>query len=118
MIRVAVAFCGGCKPEIDRQQLFRKLQELLPDYSFEFGVDEAKPPDCMLLINGCPTECRAKNIARQPNCISVRGEMIGNNRVAEDELPRTLASVIRSCTRADAQEMVRADLSEQGDGAL
>jgi hypothetical protein len=52
--RLAVKFCGGCNPTLEREHIARKVREGLPApewVSWEKGVD------LVLIINGCTTAC-------------------------------------------------------------
>ena len=53
--RVAIKFCGGCNPIIDRGQLARSIREHLT------GLVRWVPPeeevDLLLIISGCLTAC-------------------------------------------------------------
>ena len=52
--RLAVKFCGGCNPVLEREYLAQKIREELPApqwISWEEGAD------LVLIINGCPTAC-------------------------------------------------------------
>ena len=53
--RVAIKFCGGCNPIIDRGQLARSIREHLT------GLIRWVPPeeevDLLLIISGCLTAC-------------------------------------------------------------
>ena len=52
--RLAVKFCGGCNPVIERGELLEKVREGLPVPQLVSWEEE---PDLVLIINGCPTAC-------------------------------------------------------------
>ncbi|WP_214658700.1 hypothetical protein [Candidatus Formimonas warabiya] len=89
-----MAFCGGCKPEIDRRDLLQKVKDLLPDHIFQFSLDGDDPVACLLILNGCPTACRTSDFSQHKNRISVRGEIIGDRAVREERLSREVADQI------------------------
>ena len=52
--RLAVKFCGGCNPVLERGDLARKVREGFPAPQW---VSWEEKPDLVLIINGCPTAC-------------------------------------------------------------
>ena len=52
--RLAVKFCGGCNPVLEREDLARKVREGLPASEW---VSWEEGSDLVLIINGCPTAC-------------------------------------------------------------
>ncbi len=51
---MAIKFCGGCNPLIERGELARKIREGLPLLQWVSWEEE---PELVLIINGCPTAC-------------------------------------------------------------
>jgi hypothetical protein len=52
--RLAVKFCGGCNPVIERGEVARKIRKELA--GARWGSWE-KESDLLVVINGCPTAC-------------------------------------------------------------
>ena len=52
--RLAIKFCGGCNPVLERGDLARKVRGGLPASQWVSWEEE---PDLVLIINGCPTAC-------------------------------------------------------------
>jgi hypothetical protein len=52
--RLAVKFCGGCNPVLERGELAQKIREGLPTSEW---VSWEEGADLVLIINGCPTAC-------------------------------------------------------------
>ena len=52
--RLAIKFCGGCNPVLERADLARKVREGFPALQW---VSREEEPDLVLIINGCPTAC-------------------------------------------------------------
>ncbi|MGE5253053.1 MAG: hypothetical protein ACM3N7_03745 [Planctomycetaceae bacterium] len=52
--RLAIKFCGGCNPVIERGEVARKIRKELA--GARWGSWE-KESDLLVLINGCPTAC-------------------------------------------------------------
>ena len=53
--RVAIKFCGGCNPIVDRGRLARSIREHLPGVVCWVPSDEKV--DLLLIISGCLTAC-------------------------------------------------------------
>jgi hypothetical protein len=73
--RLAIKFCGGCNPRIERGVLVDRIQEGLKN---EVGwVSGEEERDLTLIINGCPTACADTAKSRKEwAAIVVSGEMI------------------------------------------
>jgi len=52
---LAIKFCGGCNPIIDRGQLARSIREHLTGWVR--WVPPEEEADLLLIISGCPTAC-------------------------------------------------------------
>jgi hypothetical protein len=52
--RLAVKFCGGCNPALEREDIARKIREGLPASEW---VSWEEGADLVLIINGCTTAC-------------------------------------------------------------
>jgi len=53
--RVAIKFCGGCNPTIDRGQLARSIRENLT--GLVHWVPSEEEVDLLLIISGCLSAC-------------------------------------------------------------
>jgi len=53
--RLAIKFCGGCNPVIDRGLVAQKVREELSGGASWVSAEEE--PDFLLIINGCRTAC-------------------------------------------------------------
>ncbi len=53
---VGLKYCGGCKPDYDRVDLVRQLQERLGANAV-FVRPESEGVDLILAVQGCPTAC-------------------------------------------------------------
>jgi hypothetical protein len=54
ILRLAIKFCGGCNPVIERGEVARKIRKELA--GARWGSWEEKS-DLLVVINGCPTAC-------------------------------------------------------------
>ena len=65
---IGVCCCGACSLQYDREDLLRRLPELLP----EAGIVKAKSGvrySALLIIHGCPIACTSEfNLAVPENC--------------------------------------------------
>jgi hypothetical protein len=52
--RLAIKFCGGCNPLLERGQLAEKVRQGLSAPQWVSWEEES---DLVLIINGCPTAC-------------------------------------------------------------
>ena len=52
--RLAIKFCGGCNPVLERGELAQKIREGLSAFQW---VPWEEEPDLVLIINGCSTAC-------------------------------------------------------------
>lgn len=96
-----MAFCGGCKSEIDRKALFEAVKQHLSGYDFQFTIDDNQIYCCALIINGCPTECRTRDFGKFAPLVSVRGEMIGDKAVKEHDLAQKVIELIKEHEKQD-----------------
>ena len=55
-VEIAVRYCGGCNPSYDRVNAVKKLQRLLPEFSF-VDAQPGKPYAAALIVSGCATAC-------------------------------------------------------------
>jgi hypothetical protein len=54
ILRLAVKYCGGCNPLIERVEVARKIRENLAGARWVSWEEES---DLLVVINGCPTAC-------------------------------------------------------------
>lgn len=60
-MNIGIKFCGGCNPNYDRGDLYRRLLGDHPEHSFEMA-DETKKHDLLIVICGCKRACA--NVSR------------------------------------------------------
>jgi len=53
-LRLALKYCGGCNPLIERGEVARKIQDELAGARWVSWEEES---DLLVFINGCPTAC-------------------------------------------------------------
>ena len=97
MRMLAVKYCGGCNPSIDRTELVGKLAVLLADRNADWKLVTLKDNayDAVLLVNGCPVGCVQKQFLHTTRpVILVAGESIQRERAAEAALPEKVAEIL------------------------
>ena len=107
MRMLAVKYCGGCNPSIDRTELVGKLAVLLADRNADWKLVTLKDNayDAVLLVNGCPVGCVQKQFLNETRpVILVAGESIQRERAVEAALPEKVAELLLSMSnKADAE---------------
>ena len=97
MWKLAVKYCGGCNPSIDRTELVGKLAVLLAERDADWKLVTLKDNayDAVLLVNGCPVGCVQKQFLNETRpVILVAGESIQREKVAEAALPEKVAEIL------------------------
>ena len=97
MRKLAVKYCGGCNPSIDRTELVGKLAVLLAERDADWKLVTLKDnaDDAVLLVNGCPVGCVQKQFLNETRpVILVAGESIQREKVAEAALPEKVAEIL------------------------
>jgi len=83
--RLAIKFCGGCNPYIERGLIAHKIREGL------LGLVSWIPPeegaDLLLIINGCLAACadRPEVKEKSSDFLIIRGKTISKSRKAHSE---------------------------------
>ena len=98
MKKVAVKYCGGCNPAIERTDLVGRLALLLAEEEIDCKLVTLRESDydAVLLINGCAVGCIQKQFRNETRpIILVAGESVQRGKVAEAELPAKLIEVLR-----------------------
>ncbi len=69
--RLAIKFCGGCNPLLERGQLAQKVRQGLSASQWVSWEEES---DLVLIINGCPTACaeRAEIQKNSRGCLVIQ----------------------------------------------
>ena len=99
MWKLAVKYCGGCNPSIDRAELVGKVAVLLAERNADWKLVTLKESDydAVLLVNGCPVGCVQKQFLNETRpVILVAGESIQREKAAEAALPEKVAELLLS----------------------
>ena len=111
MWKLAVKYCGGCNPSIDRTELVGKLAVLLAERDADWKLVTLKDNayDAVLLVNGCPVGCVQKQFLNETRpVILVAGESVQRERAMEAALPEKVAEILlRLSEKADEEGQER-----------
>ena len=99
MLLIELKYCGGCNPEIDRCRVIENVEEGLEEKGLEvkFITEREAKRDLILLVNGCRHACLEEEYAVSEEglpVISIRGEMVGDGYVREEDIPKVLINKI------------------------
>ena len=107
MWKLAVKYCGGCNPSIDRTELVGKLAVLLAERNADWKLVTMKENDfdAVLLVNGCPVGCVQKQFLHETRpVIFVAGESIKREKIAEGALAeKVVEELLRLNEKADEE---------------
>ena len=75
--RLAIKFCGGCNPLLERGQLAQRVRQGLSAPQWVSWEEES---DLVLIINGCPTACaeRAEIQKNSRACLVIQPAGVSN----------------------------------------
>ena len=107
MRKLAVKYCGGCNPSIDRTEFVGKLAVWLAERNAGWKLVTMKENDfdAVLLVNGCPVGCVQKQFLHETRpVILVAGESIQREKVAEAALPEKVAEILLRLSETAGEE--------------
>ncbi len=84
--KVALKFCGGCNPEFDRGEYYRRIRTAAAE-SIEWRTLEDGDFETVLLIEGCRTACPEKDFLAP---IGRRVISLANEDLEPDEVVKLL----------------------------
>jgi hypothetical protein len=93
---IGVKYCGGCNPVIERADLVREIEKLLPpDYRLT-KEQTSGPWDVGIMVCGCPAACmdrpEIRNLAGR--WIAVAGSLIDLAIVPEEKMAAVILQKI------------------------
>lgn len=86
-MKVAIKFCGGCNPEYDRVDLYRRIVSSAGD-AIEWVRVEDSGYEAVLLICGCLTACPEDELHHVSRLVSVRHDELSPDHVVTQLLGR------------------------------
>jgi hypothetical protein len=94
-MRIAIKYCGGCNPAIERGELAFRLAQAIRNEQLDWNLVslQGQDFDYLVVINGCAVGCAGKQFeAEDKPVLIVAGESLQHKRIAEKDLP---AEIIR-----------------------
>ncbi|MFZ5642869.1 MAG: hypothetical protein ACOY46_04665 [Bacillota bacterium] len=102
-IKVAVKYCGGCNPEIDRENIISRLtaETGLDIYHFN---ESAERPDILIAVNGCPRGCLMPGPAgfQDGKVIVIAGLSIDCWPVTQEEMTSRLIGRLKAMQKTNS----------------
>ncbi len=98
-MKIAVKYCGGCNPSIDRSNLVGQLAMLLADAHPDWKLVTLSETeyDVVLLVNGCPVGCVQKQFVNETRPVFlIAGESLQRERISERDLPQEVIRKIKN----------------------
>ena len=92
--QIGIKYCGGCNPRIDRAELVRAIEKLLPQDCILGTERPSHPWDLAILVCGCPVACANRPAIRS---LARRWVVVGGETVDLESVPREqmAAAIIR-----------------------
>ena len=109
-MKIAVKYCGGCNPSIDRANLVGQLAMLLAEAQPEWKLVPLSESeyDAVLLVNGCPVGCVQKQFVDEKRPVFlIAGESLQRERISERDLPQEVIRKIRNLERNQGKKEER-----------
>ena len=100
MLKIRLKYCGGCNPEIDREEVAGQVERLIRDRGLDavFTASDEQV-HLKLLLNGCPQACLEEDPATFSDkvpFISVQGARLDYRPVPEKSLARAVLAKIEA----------------------
>jgi len=97
MVTIGIKYCGGCNPRIDRGELVRRLERLLPPGCLLVTGNSSEGQKIGVLVCGCPVACAARKSTGDiaARWLRVAGETLDLKHVPECSLAEAVAEKIR-----------------------
>lgn len=76
-IRIAIKYCGGCDSSFDRVRYWQRINEASEGIIKWVSIEEP-PYEAVLLINGCSTACKERDLEheRRWRIVSVKDDNV------------------------------------------
>ncbi|GAQ25841.1 hypothetical protein [Tepidanaerobacter syntrophicus] len=83
---IGIKCCGGCNSEVDIEETFKKIQDILEKLHLTIAFDLSKV-DGLVILNGCSTACiKAEDFSQIKNLIIINGKNSNFKVLFEDEI--------------------------------
>jgi hypothetical protein len=91
---VAINFCGGCNPMIDRREIALEIKDALLERGLSV-VFNNRTADATVQLSGCARNCVASQQASDRPAVAIAGRSLDAFAVDEDQLAsRAVAAVV------------------------
>lgn len=109
-MRIAVKYCGGCNPVIERtrvvEEIESQLREKKPDW--KLAPISAGNFDLLLLVNGCSVACTEEQFKDDGfPVLRIAGELLEGIKTPEQELPGKCVELILQQLTQNEKERVK-----------
>ena len=91
--KVAICFCGGCNPRIQRENIAADIQKQLSNQGYSVKINEVYGVDYVVYLSGCSANCSFRYRSKESHSYvfsNIAGESIDYFEVKE----KTIASNI------------------------
>ena len=97
IMTVAIKFCGGCNPRIDRTGVARSLASQLAAWGITV-VYNRLDADFVVYLSGCSVSCASRELPPDPRaCTVIAGSSLDTAAVDEAELSALAIEKVRDC---------------------
>jgi hypothetical protein len=90
---VAINFCGGCNPMIDRRDIALEIKDALAERGFSVAFNN-RTADATIQLSGCARNCVASQQATDRPAVAIAGSSIDAFGVDEDQLAQRAATAV------------------------
>jgi hypothetical protein len=90
---VAINFCGGCNPMIDRRDVALEIKDALLERGFSV-VFNNRTADATIQLSGCARNCVASQQATDRPAVAIAGRSIDAFGVGEDQLAHRAVTAV------------------------
>lgn len=97
---LAVAYCGGCNPDIDREELVRSLARDT-GWTVKSRRHAGQSTDLLLLVNGCPRGCLEPGPAPEGKIVVVAGLNIDGWPVNPEDMAGALVRKVKEIAQKE-----------------
>ncbi|MTJ83379.1 MAG: hypothetical protein F8N37_20515 [Telmatospirillum sp.] len=93
-LAVAINFCGGCNPAIDRREIASEIEQALTAAGYAVTYNDWDA-DFLVRLSGCEANCAFEyHPSDRPDAV-VAGRTFAAVKVAEDSLPGRVVAAVK-----------------------
>lgn len=83
---IAIKFCGGCNPRVNRGKVAAVMRTLLNDKGYDVVFNELDTASAVIYLSGCSASCAQRYSESSLPAVAVAGEMIDGLAAPEEAL--------------------------------